>query len=324
MNRNRRRSRLLLTLLLLTSFTLITLDYRSGSGTPFGFLRDATSSVFGPLERAATAIARPVGDAVSSLSHLGRDKKRIDDLERQNAELQERLRLGELDQARRTELEKMNALAGRAEFTRVAARVIGGGAGLGFESTAAIDVGSLDGIKPNMTVINGDGLVGRVKTVSRDTSTVLLITDRNFTVFCRLAPSLQTGHFDGEGLNRSPTFTLLSQTASVAVGQNIVTVGTAQGSFFAPEVPVGTVTRVKRTPGALTRVVDVRPFVDVTALDIVGVITKAPRTVPRNSLLPPSPTPFASPTPTTPLSPGPTGSVRPTATASPRPSPRST
>ena len=76
---------------------------------------------------------------------------------------------------------------------------------------------------------------------------------------------------------------------------NLVTVGTAGDSFFAPEVPVGMITRVQRTPGALTRTADVRPFADVTSLDIVGVVTKAPRTVKRGSLLPPSPMPSPSP-----------------------------
>ena len=316
MNRDRRRTRLLLTLLLLTSFTLITLDYRSGSGTPFGFLRNAASAVFGPLERAASAIARPVGDAVSSVGHLGRDQKKINDLQKENADLRERLQLGELDTARAAELEKMNALAGAGGFTRVAARVIGVGSGLGFESTVSIDVGSRDGIRPNMTVINGDGLVGRIETVTPNTSTVLLITDREFKVFCRVAPSLQTGHFDGQGLNNAPTFTLLSQNASLSVGQNLVTVGTAGGSFFAPEVPVGVVTRVQATPGALTRTAEVHPFVDVASLDIVGVVTKAPKHPKRGSLLPPSPTPSPTPTrtPTTPVSPVPrtSASVTPT------------
>lgn len=318
MNRDRRRTRLLLTLLLLTSFTLITLDYRSGSGTPFGFLRNAASAVFGPLERAATAIARPVGDAVSSLGHLGRDQKRINDLERQNQDLQEKLRLGELDQARVAELTKLDALAGRGGFTRIAARVIAQSGGIGFASTATIDVGSRDGLKRNMTVINGDGLVGRIEFVGRTSSTVLLANDRMFSVATRLVPSLEQGHVDGQGRNKPLSFTLLSQTTSLKAGQNLVTLGAAGGSLFVPEVPVGVVTRVLRTPGALTRTADVRSFVNFSSLDIVGVVTKAPRTVPRGALLPPSPTPSPTPTPVRPL-PGTSVSPNPSASASASP-----
>jgi rod shape-determining protein MreC len=311
-------------MLLLTSFTLITLDYRSGSGTPFGFLRNAASAVFGPLERAATAIARPVGHAVSSLGHLGRDQKRINDLENQNRDLQERVRLGELNAVRAGELTKLDALAGRGRFTRVAARVIGVGGGLGFASTATIDVGSRDGIRRNMTVINGDGLVGRIEFVGPGSSTVLLANDRKFSVASRLAPSLEQGFVDGQGPNKALSFTLLSQTASLKAGQNLVSAGSAVGSLFAPEVPVGVVTRVRRTPGALTRTADVRSFVNFSSLDIVGVVTKAPRQLPRGALLPPSPTPSPKPTqtPATPPSPGSSVSPNPSTSASTRATPR--
>src|SRR4051794_19557909 len=135
MNRNRRRTRLLLTLLLLASFTLITLDYRAGSGNPFNFLRDAASAIFGPLERAATAVARPVGDVVSGLGHLGRDQDRINQLEKENSSLNEQLRLNELDKTRSAEVQKLLDLSGRGRFTIRTARVIGVGGGLGFEWT---------------------------------------------------------------------------------------------------------------------------------------------------------------------------------------------
>jgi rod shape-determining protein MreC len=308
--RDRRRTRLLLTLLLLTAFTLITLDYRSG-GSPFSFLRSGASAVFGPIERAASAIARPVGNAVSGIGHLGRDQSRINKLESQNAQLQEQVRLGELDRTRLAELENMYKLTQRGRMTTVAARVIGLGGGLGFEWTAAVDVGSRDGIKKNMTVINADGLVGRVERVGPTTSTILLAVDRDFTVFARLAPGAETGYVTGVGPKRM-SLALLSQTASVRQGQTLVTVGPAVSSIFAPEIPIGVVTRVEQTPGQLTRVAEVRPYVDFTSLDIVGIVTKAPPRLPRGALLPPSPTPSPTPAPTVAPSPGTSTSPSPT------------
>jgi rod shape-determining protein MreC len=201
----------------------------------------------------------------------------------------------------------------------VAARVVGLGGGLGFERTAVVDVGSRDGIKKNMTVVNGDGLVGRVERVDSTTSTVLLAVDRNFTVFARLAPSLETGYVTGIGPH-SMTFALLSQTAPVRQGQTLVTVGPAGSSLFAPEIPIGVITTVQQTPGALTRTAEVRPFVDFTNLDIVGIVTKAPTRLPRGALLPPSPTPSPTPppppSPSTSVSPSP-GRTSPSPTRSP-------
>jgi rod shape-determining protein MreC len=313
--RDRRRTRLLLTLLLLTAFTLITLDYRGG-GSPFGFLRSGASAIFGPLERAATAIARPVGHAVTSLGHLGRDRSRINKLQDENRQLQDQLRLDMLNRDRLTELQNMYGLTQRGRMRTVAAHVIGLGGGLGFEWTAAIDAGSQDGIRKNMTVINGSGLVGRVEAVGPSTSTVLLTIDTNFRVFTRLAPGLETGYVQGVGPG-SLTLSLLSQSASVRAGQILVTGGPAVGSFFAPEIPVGVVTQVRLTPGGLTRTAQVRPYVDFTALDVVGVIVQAPARLPRGALLPPSPTPSPTPPPRT----APSAGASTTPTPSPSRSP---
>ena len=47
-------------------------------------------------------------------------------------------------------------------------------------------MGANDGIKRDMTVLNGDGLVGRVTTVGPNTATVLLANDPDFTVGTRM------------------------------------------------------------------------------------------------------------------------------------------
>ena len=52
-----------------------------------------------------------------------------------------------------------------------------------------------------------------------------------------------------------------------------------------PGVPVGTVTKVDRTGGDLTRSVSVRPFVGFSKLDIVGVVVQPPRKDPRDEVL---------------------------------------
>ena len=63
-----------------------------------------------------------------------------------------------------------------AAVTRiVAASVIA--AGSDYTNSVTLDVGSRDGVHAQETVLNGDGLVGTVTQVSKDTSTVLLATD---------------------------------------------------------------------------------------------------------------------------------------------------
>lgn len=295
----------MLALLLLTSITLITLDYRSGSGSPLGPFRRVVAAVVGPVERAAAAIVRPVRGVLDDLGNLGSSKDRIRQLEEENAKLRAENNQADLYASRLRELSRINRLAGLGQYRIVKAQVVALGDAVGFEYTATIDAGSKDGIKPDLTVINGDGLVGRVKTVGRDTSTVVLAIDPVSTVFARLEGSLKIGTLTGRG-RADLSFELLDANSRVRKGDRLVTFGSQGKGPFVAEVPIGTVSSVQNTPGALTRSATVKPFVDFSALDYVAVVLESPRVIPRDSVLPPRPRP--SPTPTPALSPGQTPS----------------
>jgi rod shape-determining protein MreC len=302
------RARLVLAVLLLTAFTLITLDYRSGGGGP---LRRIASAVFGPIESAASGVARPVGSFFAGLSHLSSYKSDNAKLRKEVADLRSQLHLTDADRAHLTDMEHLLHLDQVAQFRIVAAHVSAVGGALDFESTATIDVGSRDGITPDMTVIDGDGLVGKTLSVGPTTATVLLANDVQFSAGARLEGSQFIGHVDGGG-RRPMRFTLLDSQGGIRVGSRLVTFGDIGQRPFVAEVPIGRVTRVVSTPGALTRTAEVAPYVRFGALDVVGVVVSAPRTIKRDSLLPPTPTP-TTPPPTGPATP-------PSTTATPTPS----
>src|SRR3954454_3113445 len=232
--RDSRRARLVLALLLLTAFTLITLDYRAGSGGP---LRAVGNAVFGPVERAVSDVARPVGSFFSSLGHLSSYKSTNAKLRKQNQRLRQQLRLTDSDRSHLSSAERLLALAGRAQFRIVPAQVVAVEGALGFEWTATIDVGTRDGVRPDMTVVNGDGLVGRVKQAGPNSATILLAVDEVSTVFARVAGSGEVGPVDGHGLDPM-TMTLLSPNTPLKRGQRLVTVGSVKDEPFVPEVPI--------------------------------------------------------------------------------------
>jgi rod shape-determining protein MreC len=311
--RDSRRARLVLAMLLLTAFTLITLDFRSGGGGP---LRKIGNAVFGPVERAVGAVTHPIGSFFSGLGHLSSYKSENQRLHAQNQQLLQRLRSADANDNKLTDAEKLLGLAGRAHFRIVGAQVVALGSSLGFEWTATIDVGSSDGIQRNETVIDGDGLVGKTLDVGPTTTTVLLGNDPKFTAGARLESSQEVGHVDGGG--RGPmTFTLLSSQATMSVGDRLVTFPSIRNRPFPAEVPIGHITRIEPTPGQLYRTAVVTPYADFTSLDVVGVVVAVPRTIPRNSLLPPSPTPSPQPSTPAPTSPSPSTPARGTTTPSP-------
>jgi rod shape-determining protein MreC len=298
--RDNPRTRLVLVVLLLTAFTLITLDARGGGTSLLDRLRASTQSVFGPIERAAAAVVRPVSNFVDGIGSIGSNEQRISELEQQNEELALQLRTSEVDRNRARELDQLLGLAALGQYRIVPAEVIAVGSARGFIRTVTIDAGSRDGITVDLTVVNGEGLVGRVIEVGSSTSTILLLTDPEFVVGVRMAGSMELGTVRG-GADGPMSLELFNPQADLQVGDLMVTLGSRNGRPFVPGVPVGTVLSVRSTPGALTRSADVGTFVDVTTLDLVGVVVEPPRTDPRDSLLPtPTPSTTASPGSTTP------------------------
>lgn len=288
-----RRTRLILGVLLVAALAMITISYRGGGG-PLRPLSSLGNDVFGPMERAASAVTRPAASLVNGSS----SGSKISALQRQNAQLRAELSQAQLNKTESAQLKRLLQLAGRGGYRIVAANVIA--AATGYEDTVTIDAGSVDGIKPNETVLNGDGLVGRVVSVSSTSATVLLATDGSSTVGVRMAGSGEVGSVTGMGKGLSGPDTLqlqlFSASAVLHAGEQLVTFGSVGGSPYVPGVPIGTVLRVEQSANALTRSALIRPFVSFTALGVVGVVVAPPRVNPRDAVLPPRPR--SSPTPT--------------------------
>ena len=307
MNRDTRRTRALLALLLVTSISLITIDYRGGERSPLDGVRSFAAAVFGPVERVAAAIASPVSDAVDSVGRLNDGQDEADKLAAQNQELKRRLRTSGLDRSRVEELDDLLHLAGAGRYRVLPAQVIAIGSAQTFSWTVTLDAGSRDGIRPDMTVLNGDGLVGRVKTVGPTTATVLLAVDPESSVGVRLEGSMEVGFTTGQGIEDRGALDLrlLDGQSTVSAGDRLVSFGSQGDRPYVPGVPVGEVTSVRGTPGSQTRTASVRPYVDFTSLDLVGVVVEPPRTDPRDAVLPPRPAGSPQPTVTVTVTPKP-------------------
>jgi rod shape-determining protein MreC len=275
--RGSRQTRLLLVLLLLTAFTLTTLDVRAGSGSPLDPVRRGADAVLGPPVRALGGVARTVGGALSGLSRLGGYSDDRVRLSEENARLRAQLAASEGQARRLAELDALMGLKDFGTYTLVPGRVAGVGSSFGFAHTVTVDVGSNDGVRPGQTVVSGDGLVGRTTRVGPFTSTVVLLLDPGFTVGSRLQREGTIGFARGAGWARPMTYQQV-EGGRVQPGDVLLTTGS---ETFVPGVPVGRVEEVDPSASAVVRTATVRPFVDVTALDLVGVVVDGPRDTPR-------------------------------------------
>ncbi len=314
------RTRIILALLVIIALTFTILDLRGGKG-PFSSVRSVVSSAFGGVQVAASVIVSPITGVGSWWGTWGDQRARVAELESENATLQDALVRSAEDRARADALDQLLRVAGVGRYRIVPAEVIAVEPAQDFSWTVTIDAGRDDGLLADMTVINGQGLIGRILSTTKTTATVVLIVDASSAVGARVAGTEEIGILSGTGRQDSLEFQTLDPLASLKSGQALVTFGSRSGRPYAPGIPIGEVVGVSGTAGQLSRIATVRPFADVSQLSIVGVVIRPPREDPRDSVLP---SPPAAPTDESALaSPSPSGvddgaSPAPTASTKPK------
>jgi rod shape-determining protein MreC len=260
--------------------------------------------VLSPIQSLFRFFFDPVSNFISEASNLGRTSEKISELEKKNAELEERLSRFSVVEREVKQLKEVLDLAGAGRYKSVPARVISAGSAAGFSRTVELDVGVRDGIKTDMTVIAGAGLVGRVISVASDTCIVLLLDDETFRAGIRMEGSGILGVVTGTG-NDELSLTLFDSASTLKVGDRLVARGSSSSRPFVPGVPIGTVVSVDQNSGTLTKSALVKPFVRLNALEVVAVVTGKVRVNPRDALLPPAPRPTPTPTVTVYVTPSP-------------------
>lgn len=276
MNDDPTRTRTVVGLLTLTAVALLTLDSQERS--PVDPVRDAVAAVVGPVEDAAAAAVRPITAVPDYFGDVDSLRDANAELETENAELSRALNAAAANSNRADEIEGIGALAGSSGFDVVAAQVIAMGSAQSFSRTVTIDRGTRDGVSPDLTVINADGLVGRVIEAGPGTATVLLIIDAKSTIGGRLGESMELGFLDGSGdvsADGTLALSLVDHTVSPRRGDPVVTWGSRNGAPYVPGVPVGDVVSVHSSPAELTQTAEIRPYVDFSSLDVVAVVTDA-------------------------------------------------
>jgi rod shape-determining protein MreC len=277
--------RSLMVALLMACATLITLDHHGGTDSPMEPARRAMGEVFGPVEAGAARAVRPVTAIPGWFRTRGSLHDEIATLTAANADLREQVATSGYDRNRLAEYDGLTAAASTLGQALVPARVIGVGATETFSRTVTIDAGSEAGLAPDQTVVNADGLVGRVLRVTHTTATVLLVVDAESVVGGRIGDSMQLGFLHGRGdLGDGGRLDLELVDDAVVPdrGDVVVTWGSQDGAPYVPGVPVGRVTNVFSSLRQTSQRAVIAPFVDFGALDVVGVVVPSGATSDRS------------------------------------------
>ena len=287
------RGRLLLVMLIVSSLLLITLDL-CGVAVVSG-IRSGVGTALSPVETAGSWVVTPFKNFFSDLIHLGRTRSTINNLKEENAKLRAEIVQEQNAKGQSKQLQAALDLAGRASWKTVSAKVLAQGSTISFTHTVTIDQGSRAGIKPNLTVVNGSGLVGVVKSVFPNSSIVLLASDPSFKIGVRVARNQSIGILSGQGSN-SGILELLDNTAKLKKNDVLLSRGSNNNSPFVPGVPVGIIKKSSDSTNSVSQVADVTFYANLNALGIVSVILSASDSNPGNALIPKAPAPTPIPT----------------------------
>jgi len=279
-------------ILCVASLVLFTIYVKEGEGGPLHTVQLGAAEVLKPVRGVVDAAAAPIGEAQEKVENAF-DTSEEDRLRRQVSKTEELA-------AQASRLERENArlrelLRGERSFYEYGplARVIAP-VGDQFTERIQIDVGSEDGIKPDMPVVIGENtLVGRTTEVSRSTAEVMLVTDQMFAAGVRIIPPAQfdpaSGQLSpavtaedvsyGEGLLRTDLegyfgVDYVDLSARAEEGDYVVTSGRAgeRELLFPPGLLVGTVEQVSSQDTVQYKNIVVDPAMDPDDLEEVRVI----------------------------------------------------
>ena len=261
-------------LLILVGVCLFLLLLSSFSSSFSNALRSGIDAVLMPMQKGMNTAGRYIFDKIEERQEMARAQEinrllsnELEALREENA----RLKLQEI------EMQQLRGLLDMAEqypdYETVGAHIIGKNSGNWYRSFL-IDKGSRDGIRVNMNVCAGGGLVGIVTAVSDSYATVsTIINDSQYVSAmsartgssCIVAGNLSL-YADGLlGLQN------IGMQSDIASGDMIVTSNISE--LYVPGLLIGYVGEIKTDANQLMRSGTVRPVVDFDDLSTVLVIT---------------------------------------------------
>ncbi len=275
-----RRRRAVLAVLVALSLTLLTAYFGESSSGGLHSVQRGAMEVLAPIQEGANRVVKPFRDLFGWFGSTLNAKDERDKLKKERDSLRQQVTQLQVDGSENKQLRSMldiNTAGGMKAYEPVIARVFARSPSTWY-STVEINKRTSDGVRADQTVVNGEGLVGKVKSVTSGSAVVMLLTDQDFGVSAKAARSGEPGSIDpAVGAPGELRLELVPRGKLVEEGERIVTAGTVSPrlkSLFPPGILIGTVNKVDEGEGELDRRIHVRPAADLRRLENVEVLTK--------------------------------------------------
>ena len=225
-----------------------------------------------PIQNGFTYLKNKISGNDSFFADMDTLKTENEELKKKNSELEQSLRELEIIKAENDTLkEYVNLKDKYTDYTTVPADVINRDIS-NYSSTIIINVGSVDGIKEEMTVIADSGLVGHVISVTKNTAKVQTIVDTASAVTSKISTTEDTIVVQGTLEDKSTLRANFIPTDAVVLqGDSVETSGI--GGIYPKGIHIGTITEVVNTSNITDRYATIKTAVDFNKLNTVLVIT---------------------------------------------------
>ena len=256
----------------IVSVALIIVSFRfQDKMTP---IRTAVGSVVTPMQRGINKIGLVVADGMDYATNVKKLVKKNNALQKQVDDLSQQNRLLQQDKYDLDDFRKLYSLDEKySDYPKVAAHVIS--SDCNWFNIFVIDKVSKDGLKVNMNVLAGDGLVGIVTEVNKSYARVRSIIDDESSVtgsflktsdMCFVNGNLKLigkGMIDISGIPAD---------AEVKDGYEVVT--SPVSDKYLPGILIGYARDIKTDSSNITQSAHLTPAADFSGLDMVLVITE--------------------------------------------------
>ncbi|MBO7336017.1 MAG: rod shape-determining protein MreC [Lachnospiraceae bacterium] len=228
-----------------------------------------------PMQRGINHIGARISDSFKRFEDLEKLRKENEELRSQIEDLTAKSQMTNQDRYELDALRKLYELDGKyTDYPKVAARIIARESN-GWYRSFTLDKGSNDGIKKNMNVIAGNGLVGIVSDVRKSTCIVRAIIDDNSSVSGMFSSSgdtcIVTGSMNSLKNDGVIPVSMISLNASVINNEEVVV--SHISDRYLPGILIGYVKDVYVDSSNMTKAAVLVPAVDFEHLDEVLVIT---------------------------------------------------
>lgn len=239
-------------------------------------LKLGIGGMFLPLFGAVGAVRQLPERAVDSVLPRGELLKEIENLRRENAELQVRQQQADAVARENAQLRAAVGWQQRQPWKLMLATVVLRDPA-NWWRTIQIDLGKRDGVTENMPVLTAEGLVGRISSVGYARSQVVLIGDPACRVSGRiLNPARDMGVISPGGAlgNSLVNLSYLSGNAVLKPGEVVVTSG--EGGIFPAGITIGQIVDSSQAEFGLYTEARVKLSANLGTLDQVWVLFPSP------------------------------------------------